>query len=54
VDRWGPSVDCTECGQTFGFCELDENGLCPDCSEEIENTINNDRDAFKEEIRLGD
>jgi hypothetical protein len=39
-DRWGPSVDCDECGQTVSFGHLhydeeSEKNLCDYCLTEI-------------------
>ena len=39
-DRWGPSIDCPECGQTCSaidmrYDEETERTLCKDCIEEI-------------------
>lgn len=38
-DRWGPSIDCPECGQTCSSIDMrydDETGetLCKDCYEQ--------------------
>ncbi|MHC4605286.1 MAG: hypothetical protein ACYS6W_18370 [Planctomycetota bacterium] len=33
MDRWGPSEDCSECGQPESFGHLDEDGLCRECQK---------------------
>ena len=40
-DRFGPSVDCEECGRTFSFgelftCDHCEGSFCRDCVKEHE------------------